>query len=250
MEKLLNLTRAIAPKIKNSYNTQDIYSILNKDTFLKQIRNRLSPTEIIYLTFLIMGYKRGMELLPIYEDIKNNLFSFSVIYVDEDRPTISCYNCGGDGTIECHECDGSGRQNCAYCNGDGQINGENCEDCDGDGRVNCDVCDGDGSSTCDECHGDGDIEDNYRRYISQYEYFSIDENLFRTLEIMYEFGELKDGDDFSDWTFQTYVTQGDSENFDEYDGGQYLFGEMVKNPKLPEYIAGPYIRDLSLKDYV
>ena len=250
MEKLLNLTKAIAPKLTRAYTSQDIYAEFNKDRFLKQIRSRLSPTEIIYLVFLIMGYKRGMELLPVYEDIKNNLFSFSVIYVDEDRPQTSCDDCGGSGTIDCSECDGSGKETCSDCDGDGEIDGESCGNCDGDGRVDCNSCDGDGNYTCNTCDGEGETDDDYRRYVRQYEYFSIDENLFKTLEIMYEFDELKDEDDFGHWTFQTYVNEGSSENFEEFDGNEYLFGEMVQNPQLPEYSAGPYIRDLRLTDYV
>jgi hypothetical protein len=251
MEKLIRLANLIGPRLKLqdvSETSQSIFSFLQKDRFLKQIRESLKPEEVVYLVFLLLNYKRGNELAPAYEECLANLFSFSVIYISDDRPYSDCDECGGSGYSSCDECDGIGNMNCGQCDGDGKIDGEDCDNCEGDGKTQCGNCGGDGEMTCQNCGGDGEIEDYSQHIVSQTEYFSIDTSLFKELELMDEGDVLKDGDDFSAWTFTTYYISGESGEFEDYSADEYILGDFNTNPNIST--RRYEIRDMDLKDFV
>ena len=67
MQKLLNLARRIAPTIKFATSASNIYYHLRGDDFLKPIYDALDAKEIIYLCFLIQGYKEGRDLQDVIQ---------------------------------------------------------------------------------------------------------------------------------------------------------------------------------------
>lgn len=250
MEKLIKLANAIGPRIesKRTPTSGEIYAHLKKDVFLSQIMKRLSASETIYLTFLILGYKEGRELKVVLEEILSNLFSFSVIYVSDEQPYTSCSFCGGDGSYDCGMCEGEGDVECDTCDGSGEDGeGETCDDCDGSGRLDCQHCSS-GQEECDVCDGSGEVEDEYLNHVSQNDYFSIDTKLLQKLELLSEYDKIEDGDDFPSNTFKTYEFWGDSGDFDGYGENVFLLGELNTNPSIQKTSDG--IRDNELKDYV
>lgn len=249
MEKLFKLTKAIAPRLNKESNrpfsSGEIYGYLMKDVFLNQIISRLSASEIIYLTFLIYGYKRGNELQVVYDEILSNLFSFSIVYISDERPYTSCSYCGGDGQVQCDYCGGDNEVDCDICDGTGTDGEENCDNCDGTGKESCSQCSS-GYEECDVCDGSGEVEDESSNNVSQNEYFSIDSRLLRDLEMMDEFDELENGDDFPSSTFKTYEEWGETSRFDYYNLNQFLLIEVNTNPEINK--AKDTIRDESLMD--
>ena len=79
MQKLLNLAKKIAPTIKASTSATGVYYYIKNDKFLKPIEKALNAKEIVYLTFLIQGYKEGRDLQDILQRCERDLFSFSTI---------------------------------------------------------------------------------------------------------------------------------------------------------------------------
>jgi hypothetical protein len=233
MQKLLNLSRRIAPIIKDSSSASSIYYHIKNDSFLKQIYNTLGPQEIVYLCFLIQGYKDGRELRDVLQRCQEDLFSFSILNVSGDHPEETCDNCAGDGFINCHECDGEKRVECDECDGSGEDSeGDTCDRCDGDGYVECPICDGDGHGTCDDCEGSGEQESWSEYEIEQSNYVSIDRNLFRNFETMKELTEI-DESDLGQYVILINSDSGKTDNSDFSDKmGDIVFGEVNRTPDL------------------
>jgi len=105
MQKLLNLARRIAPTIKFASSASSIYYHLRGDDFLKPVYDALDAKEIIYLSFLIQGYKEGRDLQDVIQRCQEGLFSFSILNVSREHPEESCDECYGDGSVNCSTCD-------------------------------------------------------------------------------------------------------------------------------------------------
>jgi hypothetical protein len=250
MQKLLNLARRIAPTIKTSTSATEVYYHIRNDKFLKPIEKALTAKEIVYLTFLIQGYKEGRDLQDILQKCERDLFSFSTIEVDSHHPDESCDNCTGDGTINCHECDGEKRVECDECDGSGEDSeGDTCDRCDGDGYVECPICDGDGHGTCDDCEGSGEQESWSEYEIEQSNYVSIDRNLFRNFETMEELTEV-DESDLGQYVILINSDSGKTDNSDFSDKmGDVVFGEVNRTPDLRKGMFKGIIDD-DLNSYI
>ena len=233
MQKLLNLARRIAPTIKASSSASSIFYHIKNDSFLKPIYYALEPQEIIYLCFLIQGYKEGRELQDVLQRCKEDLFSFSILNVGSHHPQESCDNCNGDGSVSCSTCDGEGEVDCPDCNGEGQDDeGDSCSYCDGSGKIECDYCSGDKYETCDDCSGSGSQESYSEYEIEQSNYVSIDRNLFATFEMMEELTEV-DESDLSQYVILINGDSGKTDNDDFQDKmGDVVFGEVNRTPNL------------------
>jgi len=251
MQKLLNLARRIAPTIKSSTSATGVYYYIKNDKFLKPIEKALNAKEIVYLSFLIQGYKEGRDLQDVLERCEQDLFSFSIIEVDSSHPEESCDNCSGDGTIACHECDGEKRVECDECDGSGEdIEGDTCDRCDGDGYVDCPVCDGDGHETCDDCYGGGTQESWSEYSIEQKNYVSINKSLLNYLEMLNELEPI-DESKYGSYVIMIYSTSGNISDDDFSDiMGETVFAEVNTSIELEKgYFAGN-INDPELKHWV
>jgi len=233
MQKLLNLARRIAPTIKSSFSASSVFYHIKNDSFLKPIYDALEPKEIIYLCFLIQGYKEGRELQDVVQRCQEDLFSFSILNVSREHPEESCDECYGDGSVNCSTCDGEGEVDCTDCNGDGQDDeGDSCSYCDGSGKIECDYCNGDKYETCDDCSGSGSQESYSEYEIEQSNYVSIDIDLFRTFETMEELTEV-DESDLGQYVILINSDSGKTDNSDFSDKmGDVVFGEVNRTPDL------------------
>jgi len=251
MQKLLNLARRIAPTIKTSTSATEVYYHIKNDKFLKPIEKALSAKEIVYLTFLIQGYKEGRELQDVLERCEQDLFSFSTIEVGSSHPEESCDNCAGNGTIECHECDGEKRVECDECDGSGE-NGEGgtCDRCDGDGYVECPVCDGEGYEICDDCGGEGTQESWSEYEIEQQNYVSINKSLLNYLEMLDELEPIDDSK-YGPYVIMIYASSGNTSERDFEDVmGETVFAEVNTNTVLEKRYLSGSINDMELRDWV
>ena len=251
MQKLLNLARRIAPNIKTSTSSTEVYYHIKNDKFLKPIEKQLSAKEIVYLTFLIQGYKEGRDLQDVLERCNQDLFSFSTIEVDSSHPEETCDNCAGDGIINCHECDGERRVECDECDGSGEDGeGDTCDRCDGDGYVDCPVCDGEGYETCDDCSGEGTQESWSEYSLEQKNYVSINKSLLNYLEVLNELEPI-DESKYGSYVIMIYSTSGNTSDDDFQDVmGETVFAEVNTSIELEKRYLSGSINDPELKHWV
>lgn len=157
----------IVPKLSKSIksnNLNSIHSELLKNKYLEEVLNHLDPMDLIKLIFCINEYKKGNHNLDsILNKINVQLYSFSIVYFNDDDPKIECDDCSGRGEVSCDNCGGGGSENCNSCDGTGEVEvGDNeyetCSDCGGRGDFDCDYCGGSGDETCSTCDGSGDVE--------------------------------------------------------------------------------------------
>lgn len=200
--KLISIAKLLYNRANDS-NLFVLYDSFMKSKILEDIRNVMSPGDIVKTIFLAreIGEKRNPEeLLPKLD----NIFIFSIIEFGDNENWIECRKCNGhgeyrcdycdDGSISCDTCDESGVVECEECGGEGElVDGETCDGCDGSGEQSCQDCGGDGYVSCPECRGrgyvgceecDGEgevISSDYIEY-TIYTYASINQNLLTTLE--------------------------------------------------------------------
>jgi len=157
----------IVPKLSKSIKSGGInanYTELRKNKYLDEVLNNLDPMDLVKLIFCINEYKKGNHNLDaILNKINVQLYSFSIVYFNDDDPKIECDDCNGRGEVSCDNCGGDGSENCNSCDGTGEVEvGDNeyetCSDCGGRGDFDCDYCGGSGDETCDTCDGSGDVE--------------------------------------------------------------------------------------------
>lgn len=176
--RLINIAKSIKPFLNSNVIPSAVYKEIisnNNIDFLNQILTNNSDR--ILLCFLSSLYVNGVEInSELANNIKNNLFLFSVIEfgdqendiecsVCEGNGTLSCEECYGNGYITCNECGGSGEVSCEKCDGSGEIEVEDeeyekCDQCEGSGEVTCNECDSEGNKDCYQCDGSGN-EDCY-----------------------------------------------------------------------------------------
>jgi len=193
--------------------TIGFFKDLRANKKIKHFFENYDLTDLIEICMLVNVANHGLDLNKEYDLMKKNLFTFSLIRVEELSPEVDCgvcdrsgeircdycYNgsvdcahCDG-GDIDCRRCDGSGEgpdeEDCTHCDGSGY---EQCEYCDGDGKIDCDECGGTGDIGCDECEASGYVNREDRMQISQLEYISYDVKLKDILERKNEFDVMSD----------------------------------------------------------
>jgi len=203
-QRLESLVKKLTPSIKTN-KPNSIYGELVNGPIFDSLSKVIDAKSFVILSFLIYFKKNNKYTDGMSVVINEDLFTFSLISVDQTYVDWTCNECWGEGYIECSYCGGSGEESCDNCAGtgdepcqdcdgygedeDGGIcqscsgNGDiDCDDCAGGGRNNCTQCYGNGSEDCSYCDGlgNGENEDEYK--VSQYYYASIDGKLFNLLK--------------------------------------------------------------------
>lgn len=202
-ERLESLVKKLTPSIKNT-SVNLIYKELTSGPLFESLSKVIDAKSFVILSFLIFFKKKDKYTEGMSVVINNDLFTFSLVQIDQNftegecdecygRGHVSCGECGGNGSEDCRECGGSGTEDCYNCDGSGEDEeGNSCGTCDGDGDIRCNECDADGYVSCNECSGDGSVdceycngegrwenEDEYE--VTQFMYASIDERVLRYL---------------------------------------------------------------------
>lgn len=184
-------------KTKKDKDPKFFYDMVTKDKYLSSFFNNLTGEEIIFFTFMASAVSYGLplkELDNLFEQIKKNIFIFSLAYVDDINPSESCPDCGGDGEVNCDWCGGSNEIECEDCGGDGETEDDEgdftkCDVCDGSGSLDCNECN-QGYVACDTCSGNGEVEKYGYIELFVEEYVSFDMNIFNFLEIKEDESEI------------------------------------------------------------
>lgn len=237
--KLAQLSLKIGGTFKNR-RPGFFYQEFKSNLFFKQMYENMTSDEIVLFCFLCSQVSTGLnpkEIGQLIEDIKNNLFCFSVIEVISEEPVETCGNCGGDGEVTCGECGGGGEIECDYCNGSGNVeddegNDITCSNCGGDGKLQCDECQN-GHIECDSCDGYGEVEKSGYISISIEEFISYDSEIFNKIELLNEFDKIDNEtinlfyDTETTFISNRYHTDTDTLPSNVY-SGNYYFGELEK----------------------
>jgi hypothetical protein len=193
----------------------------------------LDGNQIAILCLLVGNLKDESETESLYNEIKSNMFTFSIVEIVNAENMATCSDCGGDGEIDCPNCNGEGDKICSDCRGNGvDREGRTCNNCSGDGSIDCDNC-SQGYVSCGECNGYGEVVNEGYQDITQMYFVSFDRKLFDYLEIK------KDGlDEISQKNFdsiikskKTFVTlseDGSSDEFGNFIEGYYIFAGLDK----------------------
>lgn len=209
----LTLVKRLQRLWKPGDTTVGFFKDLRGDKKIRHFFENYDLIDLIEICMLVNAVNHGLDLNKEYDLMKKNLFTFSLIRVEELGPEVECGACDGsgeitcdscyegsvdcphcdDGDIDCRRCDGTGEdsdgEDCTHCDGSGY---EQCEYCDGDGRMDCDECGGTGNAGCDTCETSGYVTREDRMNISQLEYISYDVKLKNLLEIKNEFDVMND----------------------------------------------------------
>lgn len=203
-KRLESLVNKLTPSIRNT-KPNTIYGELVTGPMFESLSKVLDAKSFVILSFLIHFKKNNKYTEGMSAVINDDLFTFSLIEIDQTFTEwecdecygdgyVSCSDCRGNGEEECRTCDGSGDEECSACDGEGEDeDGGTCQTCDGNGGVDCDECGGRGWSRCGECGGDGSVNceycdgegrgENEDRYeVTQRLYASIDSRLFNLLK--------------------------------------------------------------------
>lgn len=199
MEKsrLISLSKKFSRTNPKLQDPKSVYSELVGTKEYEVFLSRLKGEDIALLCFLIPFAKITEDLGPIYDKIFVNLFTFSLIQIDEIEPEIYCPSCDSKGYIECAECDGDGEEGCYECGGNGENyasdedGGGACNTCKGSGNIKCSGCDGIGDNPCQTCDGNGYINDEDSVSILISSYISYDESIYLTFETRESDGEYE-----------------------------------------------------------
>lgn len=209
------------------------YQKLKTESHLKALYDNLPTDEIVFLCLMIGNMRENTDAQKLYNEIKSNLFVFSIVEVTSDESTTECSECTGSGEIDCYECNGEGEIECSLCDGDGKDSeGYTCDDCGGDGTKTCDNCVR-GYQSCDNCEGSGEQTLYGYQDITQYFFVSYDKKLFSYLETKEEImDEISDENMNKIFTnkksFITYEVYGNSEEFGDNSIGDYIFVGLDK----------------------
>lgn len=225
-DKLISLTNKLYHNHKG-LSPSDIFSKIKSQSSYKIIYDKLSPKDIIILCFMISNMNEKTNSKKLFDEISNNLFVFSIVYIDSDEVYVHCSDCGGSGEIKCPECNAEEQVSCDECNGDGEIGGESCNSCSGDGMIDCRTC-AYGYITCDTCKGSGDVINENYKSITQNYIVSFDKTLFNFFEIeidtMDKISEnMVDKIYYSNKSLTTYIEYGSSYEFDKFEEGDSIF---------------------------
>jgi len=181
-QRLESLVKKLTPNIKSD-RPNTIYGELVRGPLFSSLTKVIDAKSFVILSFLIFFKKNNKYTEGISVVINEDLFTFSLISVDQTYVDKSCDECWGEGYSECSYCDGSGEESCDDCGGSGEDeDGVTCQSCDGKGSNDCTQCYGNGSEDCSYCDGQGKWEDEDEYEVSQYYYASIDGKLFNLLK--------------------------------------------------------------------
>ena len=193
----------------------------------------LDGNQIAILCLLVGNLKDESETESLYNEIKSNMFTFSIVEIVNTKNMETCSDCGGDGEIDCPNCNGEGGKICSDCRGNGEDReGSTCNNCSGDGSIDCDNCSR-GYVNCDNCDGRGEVVNEGYQDITQMYFVSFDRKLFDYLEIKKdEIDEIssKNFDSIikSKKTFVTLSEDGSSDEFGDFIEGNYIFAGLDK----------------------
>lgn len=194
--KLAKLALKLGSKQKNK-KPKHFYTYIVFDKLISDFFSNLSGEEITILCFMSSAVSMGSkpdELYQLYQNLKTNIFTFSIGEVIDDEPLEECDQCNGTGEVSCEYCDGTGRITCDDCDGEGVVENdegelETCYACGGDGDFDCNRCRS-GFVDCDNCHGYGEVAGQHHVSVDIREFVSYDSDIFHKLEIMEEETEL------------------------------------------------------------
>ena len=201
--KLDSLVKKLSVNIKQT-SPNGIYKDLLTGVMYQPLSKIIDAESFIILSYLIYYNKIGKYVDGMFVVIKEDLFTFSLAQVDENKVVSDCTECWGEGHTECRTCDGSGSEDCVECGGSGDVScdtcdgygeledGETCQTCSGDGNITCNECDGDGSEICSDCDGDrhvdcdycdgqGEIVNEDEYMVTEYVYASINDEILSKL---------------------------------------------------------------------
>ena len=179
-------------------NGSTIYNFIRNDKLFGRFSSGLKTKYLVIITFLMIKSLEDKNYEKFYDEIADNLFSFSAYLIFRDSVDEDCAACGSSGNVFCGECNGNGQQDCEDCDGDGEdSDGDTCSNCDGDGYFKCEYCGGSGEESCEYCDGDGFINNENKVTSTVYDYYSYDRELYNFLE-MYEEYDVIDSDNFDE----------------------------------------------------
>lgn len=230
--KVIKLAKKFYKNHKGITSTS-FFHLIRTSPHFDIIYTLLDGNQIAILCLLVGNLKDESETESLYNEIKSNMFTFSIVEIVNDENMTTCSNCGGDGDVDCPDCNGEGTKICSDCRGDGEDSeGHRCNKCSGNGSIYCDNCSR-GYVSCDECDGHGDVVNLGYKDITQMYFVSFDRKLFDYLEIKKdELDEIspKNFDSIikSKKTFVTLSEDGSSDEFGDFIGGNYIFAGLDK----------------------
>lgn len=209
------------------------FGVLRTSPHYKALFDTLDPKDIVILCFLVGNMTEGSDMKSLYDEIIQNLFVFSLVYVTDEESLETCHYCGGDGEVTCGYCEGDGEVDCEDCGGDGEDDeGEDCDYCNGGGKVSCDNCRR-GYEQCDYCEGSGEtVRDGYKDVTQEY-FVSFSRALYNYFETKIDELEEVPNKNYDSIiknkkTFMTFEESGASYEFEDFMSGDYVFVGMDK----------------------
>jgi hypothetical protein len=240
MEKslLIKIAKKLSGKFKRE-SLDGILSYLQNDIGYREFNTRISGDETVFLIFLISAYNLGeQDLDSLYDNLKKNVFAFSILHVDFPDSELICKFCQ-DGLQMCDECDGRGEVDCERCDGSGEVDDETCEKCGGDGEIDCKNCE-QGYITCDNCDGNGYVEDDEYANVDVQKFFSYDSEVYYYLRSLNSLDKMDD--EFYDKYFDSELTfLFSNKNVDtdvlpkKINKNDVFFGEIIEQPRITKY---------------
>lgn len=262
------ITLNIVDNIKKYWTKSDtpasfVAHLLHNEKFSTFFK-KYNVNDLFIVSMLISAEKNGLNINDEYKKIKNFLFCFSTILVNEHEPDIECDICDGETTLTCSECYGRGYDECGECDGTGLIShydgdynyiGDiDCKHCD-DGYANCEHCDGAGKSECYNCDGEGDINAKNKLDVTQYYYISYDPRVRDLLELKHKFSEISQNllDVISD-SKTTFIISEERGLMDDYQienfaDNTYYFGELDETEPIIRYNSNLKFDVMNLYDF-
>lgn len=273
-KKLESLVNKLTNNIKNT-KPNTIYHELIGGQLFTPLSKVIDAKSFVILSFLIYFKKHNKYTEGMSTVIDNDLYTFSLIAIDQMYTEWECDECYGDGYTQCYHCDGSGeetclncdgsgKEECVECNGDGENeDGGTCQPCDGDGYLECDECAGRGYSRCQECDGSGSEDCSYcdgqgrgenedRYEVTQVLYASINRKLFNLLNDLEEdeviseevdsiLHDLKLTIPLNTKSYETeyFVNYG----FDDLETDDVVMNHLIENPNLVYSPSHKYVSD-------
>ena len=228
-------------RIKKNKSPHFFFDFMVKDDTTSSFFTKFSINDIILLSFTTSAVSYGLEptrVDSLIDEIRNNIFTFTIGEVTDNNPQETCDNCGGDGETECGNCGGDGSLSCDDCGGDGKIEDDEeyhtCDNCGGDGSLSCDEC-SQGYVRCDNCDGLGEVDRNGYINLDFNEYVSYNLDIFNKLEIMDDNTHINHDVAIeiinSELTFMyRSYTQTSDEFPSDSETGDYFFIELKQNP--------------------
>lgn len=213
--------------------SSNFFRLIRTSPHFDIIYTLLDGNQIAILCLLVGNLKDESETESLYNEIKSNMFTFSIVEIVNTKNMETCSDCGGDGEIDCPNCNGEGGKICSDCRGNGEDReGSTCNNCSGDGSIDCDNCSR-GYVNCDNCDGRGEVVNEGYQDITQMYFVSFDRKLFDYLEIKKdEIDEIssKNFDSIikSKKTFVTLSEDGSSDEFGDFIEGNYIFAGLDK----------------------